>query len=88
MLERKPHVDHLLPESEMNTWPDNADKAIWYYADMQEATNSHDYDMPTEDEQAAEDVEQWTEKLPERDWHALELEWADANVAPGGQAVG
>lgn len=88
VLERKPHVDHLLPESEMNTWPDNADKAIWYYADMQEATNSHDYDMPTEDEQAAEDVEQWTEKLPERDWHALELEWADANAAPGGQAAG
>lgn len=88
VLERKPHADHLLPESEMNTWPDNADKAIWYYADMQEATNSHDYDMPTEDEQAAEAVEQWTEKLPERDWHALELEWADANAAPGGQAAG
>ena len=43
VLNRAPHEDHLLDEDEMNVWPDNVYGA-WYYADMQEATNSHDYD--------------------------------------------
>ena len=29
--------------SGMKTWKDNADTARWYYLDVQEATNSHDY---------------------------------------------
>jgi hypothetical protein len=29
----------MLPN--MKTWPDNADKTVWYYAAVQEATNSH-----------------------------------------------
>ena len=41
-LNRKPDEDHLLPEKQMVTWPDN-NPGDWYYADMQEATNSHDY---------------------------------------------
>lgn len=42
-LGRKPEKDHLLPESDMINWPDNINRNIWYYAQMQEATNSHDY---------------------------------------------
>ncbi len=80
VLGRKPHVDHLLPEAEMKTWADNADKAAWYYADIQEATNSHDYDMP--EEQTAETVEQWTAKLPEQDWPAVEQAWIEAYGTP------
>ena len=83
VLERKPHEEHLLPEAEMIVWPDNADKAVWYYADIQEATNSHDYELAE-----TETAEQWTEKLPERDWPALEQEWADASAAPGGEVIG
>lgn len=74
VLHRVPHEDHLLAESVMNTWPDNP-KSAWYYEDMQEATNSHDYDWIRED---GETVEDWTKKLPERDWSALETEWATA----------
>ena len=74
VLHRVPHEDHLLAESVMNTWPDNP-KSAWYYEDMQEATNSHDYDWIRVD---GETVEDWTKKLPERDWSALETEWATA----------
>ena len=74
VLNRAPHEDHLLGEDEMNVWPDNVYGA-WYYADMQEATNSHDYDWIRV---SGERVEEWTEKLPERDWAALEQEWSSA----------
>ena len=74
VLNRAPHEDHLLDEDEMNVWPDNVYGA-WYYADMQEATNSHDYDWIRI---SGERVEEWTEKLPERDWAALEQEWSSA----------
>ena len=74
VLNRAPHEDHLLDEDEMNVWPDNVYGA-WYYADMQEATNSHDYDWIRV---FGERVEEWTEKLPERDWAALEQEWSSA----------
>ena len=74
VLGRVPHEDHLLDEDEMNVWPDNLYGA-WYYADMQEATNSHDYDWIRVD---SETVERWTDKLTERDWEALEQEWSSA----------
>lgn len=61
-LGRAPDKGHLLPESEMLTWPDNPESA-WYYAQMQEATNSHEYKWLGA-------IEQWTAKLPERDWTA------------------
>ena len=70
-LGRRPHADHLLPEAEMIVWPDNADKTAWYYVHVQEATNSHDYVL-----EETETAEQWMEKLPERDWSALEARWA------------
>ena len=67
-------------------WPDNANVDAWYYAQIQEATNSHDF-VWTDDEIAAT-VEQWTAKLPERDWVALEQIWSNAHSAPGGEVMG
>ena len=74
VLNRVPHEDYLLDEDEMITWPDNSYGA-WYYADMQEATNSHDYDWIS---MSGEVVEEWTDKLAERDWEALEQQWSTA----------
>lgn len=78
-LGRAPDKDNLLPEHEMLTWPDNSRNA-WYYAQIQEATNSHDY-------QWLGAIELWTAKLAERDWDALEKEWSNAYSAPGGDVV-
>ncbi|MGI6026273.1 MAG: S-layer homology domain-containing protein [Candidatus Scatomorpha sp.] len=64
-LGRAPDADHLLPVSQMNTWPDNSDTGVWYYAQIQEATNSHDYRW-------LGDVEQWTAKLADPDWDKLQ----------------
>ena len=76
MLDRVPDADHMLPD--MKTFADNTPD-MWWYADVQEATNSHEYDR-------AEDgvTGIWTSLLPEQNWAALEEEWAtaaDANVA-------
>ena len=78
-LERKPHKAHLL--ADMIQWPDNMDQTTWYYADIQEATNSHEYYMTTSEQ--GEEYEIWTELLPMRDWPALEKEWSDANSSTG-----
>lgn len=78
-LGRAPDKDKLLPEHEMLTWPDNSRDA-WYYAQIQEATNSHDY-------QWLGAIELWTAKLAERDWDALEKEWSNAYSAPGGEVA-
>lgn len=83
-LGRKPEKDHLLPESDMINWPDNINRNIWYYAQMQEATNSHDYRWTSV---YSEVCEQWTAKLAERDWAALERTWSHANSAPGGEVM-
>lgn len=64
-LGRAPDADHLLPVAQMNTWPDNADTGVWYYAQIQEATNSHDYRW-------IGSVEQWTAKLADPDWDKLQ----------------
>ena len=78
-LGRTPNKDHFLDE--MTKWPDNADTSAWYYADLQEATNSHDCDQVAATE-TAEAYESWTEMLETRDWAALEQAWADANASP------
>ena len=83
-LGRVPDKDHLLPEEDMVLWPDNSDVNAWYYAQMQEATNSHDYEWTGEGD---EQVENWTEKLEDRDWDALETEWSEAGDAPGGEVM-
>ena len=51
---------------------------------MQEATNSHDYRWISIGSEACE---QWTAKLIERDWAALERTWSHANSAPGGEVM-
>ena len=83
MLDRVPDADHMLPD--MKTFADNTPD-MWWYADVQEATNSHEYDR-------AEDgvTGIWTALLPEQDWAALEKEWAtaaDANVADVAPSLG
>ena len=72
MLDRTPDKDHMLPE--MKKWVDNTEDK-WYYADVQEATNEHDYER---DETA---VETWTLIKEHRDWAALELGWTANNGA-------
>lgn len=69
VLGRVPHADYLLGWSMMVVWEDNQNTNAWYYADIQVATNSHDFQWIEEDD---ETVERWTEKLEERDWFALE----------------
>ena len=63
-LGRVPDADHLLPADEMKTWPDNPETA-WYYADMQEATNGHEYEWITDDGSRVED---WTDLL-DKEWN-------------------
>ena len=69
VLFRTPDKDHLLPD--MITWPDNSNTEEWYYADVQEATNGHDYERVDN-----KSPETWTKINPPRDWDALEKELA------------
>lgn len=50
----------------MILWPDNLDTTKWYYLDVQEATNSHDYGR------RANNTEYWTKINSAPDWSALE----------------
>ena len=81
-IDRHPDADHLLED--MITWPDNLETA-WYYEQVQEATNSHEYTMNTDDEQNPYEI--WTELLPNRDWSELEKVWSDANDGAGSGEV-
>ena len=81
-IDRHPDADHLLDD--MITWPDNPE-TVWYYEQVQEATNSHEYTMNTDDEQNPYEI--WTELLPNRDWSELEKEWLDANDGAGSGEV-
>jgi len=69
-LDRNPHKDQLLDY--MITWADNSDTSKWYYADVQEATNSHTYTWDIYG------FEVWDALLPVRDWAAFEKEWSTA----------
>ena len=53
----------------MIAWVDNDDKSAWYYADVQEATNSHTCQEVTED---GVTYERWTELTDNRDWTEFE----------------
>ena len=77
MLDRTPEKDHMLPE--MKKWTDNPESE-WYYEAVQEATNEHEY------ERDELNVETWTELLTERDWKALETEWANNGGASAPKA--
>ena len=73
VLQRKPDADHMLDS--MIKWPDNPE-GTWYYEAIQEATNSHDYDLFEDAE-----YETWTALQENRDWAALEKDWANAHSA-------
>ncbi|MFQ6832778.1 S-layer homology domain-containing protein [Butyricicoccus pullicaecorum] len=75
VLQRKPHADHMLDT--MIKWPDNPEGA-WYYEAIQEATNSHDYDLFEDAE-----YETWTALQENRDWAALEKDWMNAHRTGG-----
>ena len=78
-LDRHPDKDYFTKD--MLVWPDNMDTTKWYYADMQEATNSHQYQMLTKADKSQ--YEKWTKTLPIRNWEALEKEWSNANSSQG-----
>lgn len=50
----------------MNKWTDNLDTTKWYYLDVQEATNSHDYTRKTNN------YEMWKKMLADPDWAKYE----------------
>lgn len=52
--------DDLLPD--MIKWPDNMDTRAWYYLDIQEATNTHEYERQTKP------TEVWMQLLENPDW--------------------
>ena len=65
VLNRTPKTaGDLLPD--MIIWPDNLDTSKWYYLDVQEATNSHDYRKHTNG------GEYWTEINEIPDWTVYE----------------
>ncbi len=55
----------LLPE--MKKWSDNSDTNKWYYINVQEATNSHDYEMKDDDTH-----EKWTKITENPNWAEIE----------------
>ena len=56
-------VEDMLPD--MIIWSDNMNLGAWYYYDVQEATNTHDFERKED-----EVNEVWTAILPNRDWTA------------------
>lgn len=78
-LDRHPDKSHFTKD--MLMWPDNMDQTKWYYADMQEATNSHTYQMKENSDKTK--YENWTKTLPIRNWEALEKAWSNANSSQG-----
>ncbi len=75
VLQRKPDADHMFDS--MIKWPDNPE-GTWYYEAIQEATNSHDYDLFEDAE-----YEIWTALQPNRDWAALEKDWVNTHRTGG-----
>ena len=51
----------------MTTWKDNADTSAWYYLAIQEATNSHKYEMKSDGVH-----EKWTSLTENPDWSKIE----------------
>ena len=74
-LDRHPDADHFL--ADMITWPDNLESA-WYYEQVQEATNSHEYIMKTDADKNSYEI--WKKILPVRDWSDLENTWSEAHA--------
>lgn len=67
VLGRQPEsVDDILAD-DMVEFADNADVNAWYYLAIQEATNSHDYEMKADGKH-----EKWTKLTENPDWSKLE----------------
>ena len=66
-------VMNRVPESKndlldgMTTWKDNANESAWYYLAIQEATNSHTYEMKADGKH-----EKWIAITANPDWSKLE----------------
>ena len=75
VLGRKPSKNNMKISDRIN-WPD-CTTDDWFYEAIMEATNSHTYQM-------GKRAETWIDKLPQRDWAALENNWASAYTAKGG----
>ena len=75
-LGRKPSKAHMKISDRID-WPD-VQTTYWFYEAIMEATNSHTYQM-------GKRVETWNDKLPQRDWAALETGWANAYTGNGGE---
>ncbi|MFR5445466.1 MAG: S-layer homology domain-containing protein, partial [Butyricicoccus sp.] len=65
VLNRLPENSSDLLDS-MIKWPDNSDASAWYYLAVQEATNSHYYDLKENK------CEKWSKLRETRDWTELE----------------
>ena len=76
VLGRKPSKNNMKISDRIN-WPD-CTTDDWFYEAIMEATNSHTYQM-------GKRAETWNGKLPQRDWAALENNWASAYTGKGGE---
>lgn len=76
VLGRKPSKNNMKISDRIN-WPD-CTTDDWFYEAIMEATNSHTYQM-------GKRAETWNDKLPQRDWAALENNWASAYTGKGGE---
>ena len=76
VLGRKPSKNNMKISDRIN-WPD-CTTDDWFYEAVMEATNSHTYQM-------GKRAETWNDKLPQRDWAALENNWASAYTGKGGE---
>lgn len=66
VLNREPESKIDLLEG-MTTWIDNANEDAWYYLAVQEATNSHTYEMKADGKH-----EKWTSLTENPDWSKIE----------------
>lgn len=65
VLKRLPETAEDL-HNDMIKWSDNSDTSVWYYLAVQEATNSHYYDLKENKH------EKWSKLRETRDWTELE----------------
>ena len=66
VLNREPESKADLLDG-MTTWNDNADETAWYYLAVQEATNSHTYEMKADGKH-----EKWTSLTENPNWAEIE----------------
>ena len=66
VLNREPESKADLLDG-MTTWKDNANENAWYYLAVQEATNSHTYEMKADGKH-----EKWTSLTENPDWSKIE----------------